>query len=221
MKSRLVLAVALCLLGFTCDETGAGPEAASKPGAGQPSQESADKSPTEGPGAATPAPAVAPAPNGTAPYEDLLALLHLADIYDPAGLFIEFGTSARLKYTLGNWNSGWQAESREGGATVSTFAKSARLYLPAATVQPMRLRIRARVYATGALIVYVNGETAGEARVTQGGGFQDIVIPISGAHIREGENAIMLRATQTAQVRGEARSLALDWLRFEPASSTD
>jgi arylsulfatase A-like enzyme len=221
MKSRLVLAVALCLLGFTCDETGAGPEAASNPGAGQPSQESADKSPTEGPGPATPAPTVAPAPNGTAPYEDLLALLHLADTYDPAGLFIDFGTSARLKYTLGNWNSGWQAESREGGATVSTFAKSARLYLPAATVQPMRLRIRAKVYATGALIVYVNGETAGEARVTQGGGFQDIVIPISGAHIREGENAIMLRATQTAQVRGEARSLALDWLRFEPASSTD
>ena len=53
-------------------------------------------------------------------------MLHLADIYDPAGLFIDFGTSARLKYTLGNWNSGWQAERREGGATVSTFAKSAR-----------------------------------------------------------------------------------------------
>ena len=220
MKSRLALAVVLCLLGFTCDETGADPEASPQPGAGQELHGSAAKPSPEGPVPATPAPTVAPAPNGTAPYEDLLALLHLADIYDQAGLFIDFGTSARLKYTLGNWNSGWQGESREGGATVSTFAKSARLYLPTATVQPMQLRIRAKVYATGALIVYVNGETAGEARVTRGSGFQDIVIPISRAHVRAGENAILLRATQTAQVQGLARSLAIDWLRFEPDSSS-
>jgi arylsulfatase A-like enzyme len=221
MKSRLALAVALCMLGFTCDETGAEPEASSEPVAGQPFDETSAMPPSAGRGPATPAPAIAPAPSGTAPYEDLLALLHLADIYDPAGLFIDFGTSARLKYTLGNWNSGWQAESREGGATVSTFGKSARLYLPAAVQQPMQLRIRAKAYANGALIAYFNGETAGEVRVTQGGGFQDIVIPISGAQIRAGENAILLRATQTAQVRGEARSLAIDWLRFEPASTTE
>jgi choline-sulfatase len=214
MKSRLALVLILCLQGFTCDENGAEPGASVEQAAGEAAEE------TRAPKRArvSPAPAVAPAPDGTATYEDLLALLHLADLYDPAGLFIDFGTAARLKYTIGNWNSGWQGESREGDASVSTFGKTARLYLPAASKQPMQLRFRAKPYATGALIVYVNGKTVGEARVSQGDGFGEIVIPISEADIRSGENSIMLRATKTAQVRGKARSLAMDWLRFEPAT---
>ena len=140
-------------------------------------------------------------------------------MYDPAGLFIDFGTAARLKYTIGNWNSGWQGESREGDASVSTFGKTARLYLPLASKQPMQLRFRAKPYATGALIVYVNGKTVGEARFAQGDGFREFGIPISAADLRAGENSIMLRATKTAQVRGKARSLVMDWLLFEPGSA--
>ena len=54
-----------------------------------------------------------------------------------------------------------RGESREGDARVSTFGKTARLYLPAASKRPMQLRFRAKPYATGALIVYVNGKTVG------------------------------------------------------------
>ncbi|MBW1907512.1 MAG: hypothetical protein JRJ24_19880, partial [Deltaproteobacteria bacterium] len=119
MKSRLALVLILCLQGFTCDENGAEPAAPLEQAAGEAPE------PAQAPARArrSPAPAVAPAPDGTATYEDLLALLHLADVYDPAGLFIDFGTAARLKYTIGNWNSGWQGESREGEARVSTFGK--------------------------------------------------------------------------------------------------
>ena len=211
MKSRLVLVLVLCLQGFTCSDDAAAPDA--------PREQAAGEAPEQAAAAVSPAPAVAPAPDGTSTYEDLLALLHLADVYDSAGLFVDFGTAARLKYTIGNWNSGWQGESREGDARVSTFGKTARLYLPAASKQPMQLRLRAKPYATGALIVYVNGKTIGEARVSQGDGFREIVIPISEDDIRAGENAIMLRATKTAQVRGKARSFAMDWLRFEPSSA--
>ena len=215
MKSRLALVLILCLQGFTCDEDGAEPGAPLEQATGEAPQQA--QAPDRAP--VTPAPPVAPAPNGTATYEDLLALLHLADVYDPAGLFIDFGTAARLKYTIGNWNSGWQGESREGDARVSTFGKTARLYLPAASKQSMQIRMRAKPYATGALIVYVNGKTAGEARVSRGDGFREIVIPISEADIRSGENSVMLRATKTAQVRGKARSFAMDWLLFEPPST--
>ena len=215
MKSRLVLVLVVCLQGFTCNDGGEVPDAPLEQAAGEAPQQARSRPRAR----VTPAPPVAPAPEGTATYEDLLALLHLADVYDPAGLFIDFGTAARLKYTIGNWNSGWQGESREGGASVSTFGKTARLYLPAASKQPMQIRMRAKPYATGALIVYVNGKTAGEARVSQGDGFREIVIPISEADVRSGENAIMLRATKTAQVRGKARSLAMDWLLFEPSSA--
>jgi hypothetical protein len=215
MKSRLVLVLVVCLQGFTCNDGGEVPDAPLEQAAGEAPQQA----PARRRARVTPAPPVAPAPGGTATYEDLLALLHLADVYDPAGLFIDFGTAARLKYTIGNWNSGWQGESREGGASVSTFGKTARLYLPAASKQPMQIRMRAKPYTTGALIVYVNGKTAGEARISRGDGFREIVIPISKADVRAGENAIMLRATKTAQVRGKARSLAMDWLLFEPSSA--
>jgi arylsulfatase A-like enzyme len=214
MKSLLLLSLVLCLQGFACDDTEADAEVPLEQAAG----ESPRRAEASVNAAVQAAPAVAPAPDGTSTYEDLLALLHLADVYDPAGLFIDFGTAARLKYTLGNWNSGWVGEGREGGATVSTFGKTARLYLPVASKQPMRLRFRAKPYASGALIVYVNGKTVGEARVSQADGFREIEIPIAAADLRQGENSIMLRATGTTQIAGKALSFAVDWLRFEPSS---
>lgn len=214
MKSHLLLGFVVCLQGFTCDYTAAEPEALPE----QAAQESSLGAQAPAEPVAEPAAAIAPAPDGTATYQDLLALLHLADVYDSAGLFVDFGTVDRLKYTLGNWNSGWDGERREGGVSVSTFGKTARLYLPAASKQPMRLRFRAKPYASGALIVYVNGKTVGEARVSQTDGFREIEIPIAEADVRPGENAIMLRATNTAQVGGKPLSFAIDWLRFEPSS---
>ena len=215
MKSRLALVFVLCLQGFVCDED----RAETKTSLDQVPAEIPQEASAEATVVAAPAPALASAPEGTASYQDLLALLHLADVYEPEGLFIDFGTAARLKYTLGNWNSGWLGESLEGDVRVSTFGKTARLYLPAAAKQPMQLRFRVKPYVTGALVVYVNGETAGEARVSKGDGFREIVVPISEAHIRAGENSIMLRATKTALVRGKARSLAMDWLQFESSES--
>jgi arylsulfatase A-like enzyme len=211
MKSLLALVFTVCLLGVNCEE-----EVAEAPSA---HGKLAAPTPAEAPEAepAEPAPVEPLAqPRGTAVYQDLLALSHLADYYDPAGLFIDFGTAARLKYTIGNWNSGWLGESREGGTTVSTFGKTARLYLPVESRQPMQLRFRAKPYATGAIIAYVNGKTVGEARVSKADGFKEIVIPIREDALRVGESSIMLRATRSAPVRGKSRSLAMDWLVFEP-----
>ncbi len=157
-------------------------------------------------------------PGGTATYMDLLALSHLADVYDPAGLFIDFGTAARLKYTNGNWNSGWQGELKDGGTSVSTFGKTARLYIPIEEAQPMQLRIRAKAYAPGPLITYLNGKTLKEVRATPSDGFVELVIPIPSKHVRPGENAVLFRATKKRQVRGKARSFAVDWVRLEAAA---
>ena len=43
----------------------------------------------------------------------------------------------------------------------------------------MTLRFRAKPYATGALILYVNGKTAGETRLTAGDGFGNYEIEIA------------------------------------------
>ncbi len=216
MKSRLAVALVISLNAWSCQQSRidiAVPE--DTPIAGEDAAGRVESAPV----AARPAPAVAPVPEGSADYLDLLALLHLADFYEAGGLNVSFGAATRLKYTLGNWNSGWHADSREGKAQVSTFGKTARLYLPADSKQAMRLTLRARPYATGAVIAYVNGKTAGEARVTRSDRFTEVVISIPEALVRQGENAMMLRATKTAPVRGKPRSLAIESLRFEPASA--
>ncbi|UCH29381.1 MAG: sulfatase-like hydrolase/transferase [Myxococcales bacterium] len=212
MRSRLALVFVVCLSGFTCDQEMESPPSAHAKLAEPEAAEPAAPEPVE----AEPTPPLARTPEGTAIYQDLMALLHLADVYDPAGLLIDFGTASRLKYTIGNWNSGWLGESREGGASVSTFGKTARLYLPVESRRPMQLRFRAKPYATGAIIAYVNGKTVGEARVSKADGFREIVIPIAVDALRVGENSVMLRATRTAPVRGKSRSLAMDWLVLEP-----
>ena len=205
MKSRWALVLILCLQGFTCDDGGAEPDAPIEQASGEAPEEA--QAPRRA--RVSPAPAVAPAPDGTAAYEDLLALLHLADVYDPAGLFIDFGTAARLKYTIGNWNSGWQGESREGDARVSTFGKTARLYLPAASKQPMQLRFRAKPYATGALIVYVNGKTVGEARCRTGGRLSGVresrFPPLTFALARIRSCCVRRRPPRCAARRGRSR----------------
>jgi arylsulfatase A-like enzyme len=213
MKSRSSLVLVVCLLGFTCAQKRE-PPLGKQTAASAPQKASAAAAPGPAPSSAPP---LAPAPRGTATYQDLLALLHLADVYDPAGLFIDFGTAARLKYTSGNWNSGWLGEGQEGGVSVSTFGKTARLYLPVEARRPMQLRLRAKPYAAGALIAYVNGKTVGEVRVPHADGFREITVPISEKDVRLGENSVLLRATSTAQVRGKARSFAIDWLLFEPS----
>ena len=55
------------------------------------------------------------APAGWRDYDLRLPLrdnLHLADV-DHCGTFVDFGTAARFKYTLGNWRSGWGADVEE------------------------------------------------------------------------------------------------------------
>jgi len=150
---------------------------------------------------------------------DLLALFHLADVHGPEGLFIDFGTAARAKYTNGNWNSGWQSDLVEGGVPVSTFAKTGRLYIPVEAVHPMQLRVRVKAYAAGPLITYLNGKTLEEHRVAPGDGFVELVIPLPEKHLKRGENAVLFRATRTRQTRGKPRSFAFDWARLEPGGA--
>ena len=210
MKSRLSLVLVFVLFGFACSEAAGKSEPPSAEVTAEAVQEETRE--TEPASAAAP---LALAPAGTSTYMDLLALLHLADVYDPAGLFIDFGTAARPKYTNGNWNSGWQGEIQEGGKSVSTFRKTARLYLPIDDTQPMQLRIRAKAYVSGPLITYLNGKTLKEVRASRDEGFVELVVPIPSENVRLGENSILFRATKTRQVRGKGRSFAVDWVRLE------
>ena len=159
---------------------------------------------------------IAPAPKGTSPYMNLVDLVHLADVYDPAGLFINFGTEGRHKYTNGNWNSGWQDDITESGVSVSTFGKQASVLFPIMEPAPLVARMRIKAYTSGPLITYLNGKTLRETKVSTENGFTEVVVSLPVNAMRVGENKLMLRTLKTKRVDGKQRSLAMDWIRIEP-----
>lgn len=153
--------------------------------------------------------------------QDLLALHHLADVYDSNGLYVDFGTAARFKYTNGNWQSGWIDDRKEGEASVSTFRGKARIYLPADDSAAGRVRIRVAPYAPGKLTMLLNGKRLGPVQSLEGEGLREITVEIPPDVLRAGENELELRATGSAKVDGETRSAALDWLRLERLSAVE
>ena len=76
---------------------------------------------------------------------DLIELVHLADVYHH-GLYVDFGTAAQAKYSVGDWRSGWGARGAEGDATFAYVGTRARFYFPVdeAGDHTLRIRLRAR-----------------------------------------------------------------------------
>jgi arylsulfatase A-like enzyme len=144
-------------------------------------------------------------------------MLHLADAYDALGLFIDFGTASRVKYTDGNWPDGWVDDRREGESSVSTFSSKGRVYLPFASAEQSQLRIRFKAYASGPLIVRLNGKQLAATQVSADKGFEESVVQIPDDSAHVGENEIELNATGTALVDGKTLSVAIDWMRLEPS----
>src|SRR5690348_9372475 len=85
--------------------TGTGKKAPQVPDAGQEQTSAVEE---EEPRAAAASVIVAPSEpaEGQELFLDLQRMLHLAD-YEHQGLSIGFGTSARMKYTVGHWKTGW------------------------------------------------------------------------------------------------------------------
>ena len=65
-------------------------------------------------------------------------VLHMADI-DHHGIFIDFGTAARFKYTLGNWRSGWGDDVVEQGISFTWATRPpARAYFHLDEATPVK-----------------------------------------------------------------------------------
>jgi hypothetical protein len=58
---------------------------------------------------------------------EMIDLVHLADV-DHGGLYMDFGTAARPKYTMGAWRSGWGADGVDGDETYSYASETGRVY---------------------------------------------------------------------------------------------
>ena len=133
-KRRHALVLALCATCMTaCNEPAPAAPAAPAPPKAEPAF------------AATPAAVPADQPGssqGMRAHLNLLNLAHLADV-DQGGLFLDFGTPARMKYTIGQWKTGFGKDGSDNGVTYTRVGSTGRVYLPLAPMTAPRRRFAA------------------------------------------------------------------------------
>jgi choline-sulfatase len=148
---------------------------------------------------------------------DLWEHAHLAEI-DHHGLYIEFGTPARQKYTYGDWRSGW---GKDGSANADRFtyatADASRVYFRAEKSEALTLRLRLKPVGTGVVTVYLNGEALPATRLS-GNDFKDYDVAVPAERVQTGENRLMLRFGGSTLLNGEQVAAQVASIRIIPAS---
>jgi arylsulfatase A-like enzyme len=183
--------------------------------------------PAQPPASAAPAPEAAAAaipedqPGADATrraHMNLQGLAHLADV-DHKGLFIDFGTPARMKYTVGNWKTGWGKDANERGVTFTYVAgNTGRVYFPADGGEALTLRLRVKPIGTASMQLFMNGEMLPAVKMEKGGGFGEYDVPVPVTAVAKGENSLLMRFGDTIKLNGEDVSVAVDWVRVLPGA---
>lgn len=145
--------------------------------------------------------------------------LDLAHLHS-SGLLIDFGTTARFKYTLGDWKTGWRGNYDVDGISVSFLeSRAARVffYMNASEATEGKLVLRARsIKGTSKGRLYLNGESIGT--VSFGTAFSHVSLDLKGK-LRPSDNELLLRFDKAGKAQdGKFARLAVDYLRIIPQS---
>jgi len=157
------------------------------------------------------------APDDLRTHLDLVELAHLADVRHDDALFLDFGTTARPKYTSGDWNSGWGEDQIVDGEPVTRFGSMGRVYFPMEEARPITLHLRLKAVGSEKILAYLNGELLGGPEVSRGG-FQDVTLNAGADVTRAGENYLLLRSTDTSSVDGADVSFEVAEIRIAPGA---
>lgn len=143
---------------------------------------------------------------------DLWEHAHLAEI-DHHGLYIEFGTPSRHKYTYGAWRSGWGQDGASGADVFSyAAAEASRVNFQVDKAEPLTLRLRMKPIGTGVVTPYLNGEALPAVRFS-GNDFKDYDVNVPAERVKVGQNRLMLRFGGTTVVNGQTLAAAVASMR--------
>jgi arylsulfatase A-like enzyme len=152
------------------------------------------------------------------PHLDLVALSHLADV-EHEGLYIDFGTPARAKYTVGNWRSGWLEDRTASNVTFTYVGTTGRVYFPVDRAGPLTLRFRVKGVGTRNMMMFLNGRALESVRFEEGAEFRDYDVRVSAEQVLVGENHLLLRFGGSTVIDGQDVSAAVDSLRVIPGET--
>ncbi len=153
---------------------------------------------------------------GTTKLVDFIDMRHMADLFH-FGEFVDFGTAARFKYTLGGWMSGWENDTSMNGKTYTWATKSpSRFYFSVLESKPLSFVIRAQKGGASTFSVYINDNPLDRVSL-KGNGFEEHVIQAPAEAVLPGENYLkFVYQTGDKVVAGKPASFAVDYLRIVP-----
>jgi choline-sulfatase len=154
--------------------------------------------------------------DGTQKLLDLMDAVHLADLRH-YGEFVDFGTAARFKYTLGGWMSGIGADVDMNGLAYTWATKTpTRMYFSLAAAAPLTFEFRVKRAGVDKFSVYLND--APLTSVTLGGGDFEVVRATSAIEqSKAGENLLKLVYKEHDHVvDGQPAAFAIDYMRIVP-----
>jgi len=176
-----------------------------------------DKGKAGGPGAARPDVAAEGTPwDGTARALDLMDSLHLADMRHH-GEFVDFGTAARFKYTLGGWMTGFDNDVNMNGLAYTWATRSpSRLYFSLAEAKPLTFELRVKKAGVDWFSIYLNDAPLTKLTM-KSGDFEVLRATSTIEQAKVGENLLKLvYGEHDHKVAGTLAAFAVDYLRIIP-----
>jgi len=157
---------------------------------------------------------------GTEKVLDLRESLHLADL-ECYGEFVDFGTAARFKYTLGGWMTGFDNDTSMNGISFTWATDSpSRLYFSVPDKTPLTFVFRAKKGGTDAFSVYLNDKPLTRVNL-KGDDWADYSVRAEAEAVLPGENYLkLIYTTAEKKIGGASASIALDYLRIIPEGTT-
>ena len=158
---------------------------------------------------------------GLRAHSDLTELRHMAEVND-GGWYVDFGSPAQSKYTVGDWRSGWVGKGVEGDTTYAYVGMRGRVYFESDAPQSLVARVRLRPHGTQVLTPYLNNKQLKSIHLSEGDVFVDYDVELPREHVQTGENYLLLTFGGTVPIDGEDVSVAVDsiWIRDQSEAST-
>jgi choline-sulfatase len=147
---------------------------------------------------------------------DLMAMAHLADI-DREGLYIDFGTPAQNKYTVGDWNAGWGSRGHDGDRTFANVGRRGRIFFHLDDASPRYVTLQLRPRGTRAVSPYINGQAI-QSVFFEGESWQTVGFALPAEHLQEGDNQLLLSFGGVTNLGGEDVSVQLGSVRVTEGS---
>lgn len=157
---------------------------------------------------------------GLQTHADLTEIRHLAEV-DDGGWYLDFGTPAQAKYTVGDWRSGWVGKGIDGDTSYAHVGMRGRVYFNVDQPEALVARVRLRPHGTHALTPYFNNQQLASIHLGKGDGFAEYEVELPKEHVQAGENYFLLTFGGTTPIDGQDVSVAVDsiWIQKESEAS--